>query len=64
MDDKFIVTPNKSESVNITVRMDKAIQEQFDHLARISNRSRNQLINMALRFALERMEFTDADEGL
>ena len=59
MDDKFIVRQNKSESINITVRMDKEIQERFDELAKKSNRSRNQLINMALKFALDRMELEE-----
>ena len=62
MDKKFVVHPKnfddkEDKSVVLTIRIDRQIQDEFDELARMSNRSRNQLINMALRYALDNLEF-------
>jgi predicted transcriptional regulator len=56
-EDDFIITPKEERSVTITIRIDKSIQEQFDHLSKISNRSRNELINLALEYALKNAKF-------
>ena len=50
--DKFVVTPKK-ESVTITVRIKPDLNAQLEYLSRQSNRSRNELINKALEFALD-----------
>jgi predicted transcriptional regulator len=49
MDNDFIITPKEDKSVTISIRIDKVIQDKFDELAKQSNRSRNELINMALK---------------
>ncbi|WP_027086820.1 CopG family ribbon-helix-helix protein [Cohnella panacarvi] len=54
--DDFIVTP-KEKSVTITIRVDKAIADKLDSLALQSERSRNELINMALDYALKNVKF-------
>jgi predicted transcriptional regulator len=54
--DDFIVTP-KEKSVTITIRVDKAIADNLDELALKSDRSRNELINMALDYALKNVKF-------
>jgi predicted transcriptional regulator len=54
--DDFIVTP-KEKSVTITIRVDKAIADKLDELALQSDRSRNELINMALDHALKNVKF-------
>ena len=61
MADKFIVRrkqPDKKEdkSVVMTLRMDRELQEAFDKLSAQSDRSRNELMCMALRYALEHLE--------
>jgi predicted transcriptional regulator len=56
-EDDFIITPKEDKSVTITIRIDKAMQEQFDHLSKISNRSRNELINLALEYAMKNAKF-------
>jgi predicted transcriptional regulator len=56
--DDFIVTP-KEKSVTITIRVDKAIADNLDELALKSDRSRNELINMALEYALKNVKFQD-----
>lgn len=66
MDDKFVVRrkrPDKKEdkSVVMTLRIDRELQEEFDILSGKSDRSRNELMCMALRFALEHLEFIEDD---
>ncbi len=53
---KFIITPRDNESVQISIRIEKRIQEGFDNLAKQSGRTRNELINHALDFALKNAE--------
>lgn len=55
--DDFVVTPKEDKSVTISIRIEKALQEQLDALAKKSNRSRNELINMALEYALKNVKF-------
>ena len=62
MADKFVVRqkkPDKKEdkSVVMTLRIDRELQEEFDTLAAKSDRSRNELMCMALRYALDHLEF-------
>ena len=53
---KFIVSLKEDESVTMTIRIDKKIQDAFNELATKTNRSRNELIGMALQYALDNME--------
>ena len=59
MGNDFIVTPKEEKTVTITIRVDKKIQEQLDELAKQSGRSRNELINMALEYALQNVKFIE-----
>lgn len=59
MDDKFIVKPNKNESTTISIRVEKKILERLDDVALKTNRSRNQLIGMALQYALDNLKLED-----
>lgn len=66
MADKFIVRRKRYErkedkSVVMTLRMDRELQEEFDALAAKSDRSRNELMCMALRYALNNLEFIPDD---
>lgn len=68
MYDKFIVRPKKSDkkedkTVIMTLRMDRKLQEDFDMLSAKSDRSRNELMCMALRYALDHLEFIPDDEA-
>ena len=63
---KFTVT-RKSEykedkSVNMTLRIDKELQKQYDEWAFKTNRSRNELMCKALEFAMEHIEFVDEQQ--
>ena len=62
MINKFIVTPEEDKSVTMTIRIDKNLQERYNDLSDKTNRSRNELINMALRYALENMELKRESE--
>ena len=53
--EKFIVTPKEDKSVTMTIRIDRALQEEYNDLAAKTNRSRNELISMALQYALDHM---------
>lgn len=44
----------------MTLRMDKDIQKQYDEWANKTNRSRNELMCMALAYALENIEFMES----
>lgn len=57
--EKFVVTPKEDKSVTMTIRIDRTLQEKYNELASKTNRSRNELINMALQYALDHMELKD-----
>ncbi|MEF2806045.1 MAG: CopG family transcriptional regulator [Massilistercora timonensis] len=57
--EKFIVTPKEDKTVTMTIRIDRTLQEGYNNLASKTNRSRNELINMALQYALDHMELKD-----
>ena len=59
--EKFIITPKEDKSVTMTIRIDRAIQEKYNDLSVRTNRSRNELINLALQFALDHMEVKERD---
>ena len=59
--DKFVITPKEDKTVTMTIRIDRELQERYNELAARSNRSRNELIGMALRYALDNMELKDID---
>lgn len=57
MEKKFIVTPREERSVTMTIRIDTEYNKKLEDIALKSGRSRNKLINMALKFALDNVEF-------
>lgn len=57
--DKFIVTPKEDKAVTMTIRIDRVLQEKYNELSLKTNRSRNELIGMALQYALDNMEIQD-----
>jgi len=59
MKEKFVVNPKTTRSVTMTIRIDSETNDKLDELALKSNRSRNELINMSLRYAFENLEFIE-----
>lgn len=59
-DNKFIVTPKTEKTVTITVRIDTETNNKLENIAFKSSRSRNEIINKALKFALDNMEFVES----
>ena len=57
--EKFIVTPREDKTVTMTIRIDRTLQERYNDLSTRTNRSRNELIGMALQCALDHMELRD-----
>ena len=58
---KFTVTRKpeyrEEKSVNMTLRINKNLQRRYDEWAYKTNRSRNELMCMALEYALDNIEF-------
>ena len=46
----------RTEPVMFTIRVDKSIVDFYDELSRKTNRSRNELIGMALDFAKDKIK--------
>lgn len=64
MTKKFIITPKTERSVTVTVRIEKESHDRLEELVIKSGRSRNELINKAIKFALDNLEFDeDLTEG-
>ena len=59
MDKKFVITPKTERSVTVTVRIVMETHQRLEELVRKSGRSRNELINKAIKFALDNLEFTE-----
>ena len=59
--EKFIITPKEDKTVTMTIRIDRALQEKYNELSARTNRSRNDLISMALQYALDNMELKNID---
>ena len=64
MDDKFVITPKEDKTVTMTIRIDRTLQEEYNELSAKTNRSRNELISMALRYALDNMIIKDEDQNM
>lgn len=58
--DKFIITPKEDKAVTMTIRIDRTLQERYNELSAKTNRSRNELICMALQYALDHMELKES----
>ena len=57
--EKLVITLKESKTITMTIRIDKSLQDRYNELAVQTNRSRNELIAMALQFALEHLEIKD-----
>lgn len=60
----FIITKKSDQSVTMTIRIEETLQQQYDDIAIRANRSRNEIINMALKYALANLKFIDNINGL
>ena len=69
MSDKFVITKKSAkirkpvDSVTFTIRISRELQEQYDKIALTSERSRNELINLAMKYALKNLEFVENNEN-
>ena len=62
MPQKFIVRHKDADSKEdkhtiMSLRIERALQEEYEYLAHSSGRSRNELMCMALKYALDNLEF-------
>lgn len=51
----------EDKSVNMSLRIDKELQAKYDEWALKTNRSRNELMCMALAYAMENIEFIEGE---
>ena len=58
---KFVVTPKVERSVTLTIRLETELNNYIEEIAQKSGRSRNELINKALKFAFDNLEFDSTD---
>jgi len=56
---RFIVTPKEDKTITMTIRIDRSLQEKYNDLSNKTKRSRNELISMALQYALDNMEIKE-----
>ncbi len=56
MANKFIIIPKEDKSITMTIRIERELQEKYSELSAITGHSRNELIGMALQFALDNIE--------
>lgn len=59
--EKFVIIPKEDKAVTMTIRIDRTLQEAYNALSVKTNRSRNELIGMALQYALDHMEIKEKD---
>ena len=59
---KFIVTPKIEKSVTLTIRLETELNNYIEEIARKSGRSRNELINRALKFAFDNLELSESEQ--
>lgn len=64
MEKKFVIRPKERERpdkpcIVTSLRWSQALQEEYDKVAYKSGRSRNELICMALRYALENVKIEE-----
>ncbi len=59
--EKFVVVPKEDRAITMTIRIERALQEKYNDLSTKTNRSRNELIGMALQYALDNMEIKDKE---
>ena len=60
-DNNLVITPKDDKYVTMTIRTEKKIQEEYNKLSARTNRSRNELINRALKYALDNMVIDDEE---
>lgn len=57
--DEPINISKRTQSVMFSIRVDKSILDFYDDLAAKTNRSRNELIGVALEYAKDKFRITD-----
>ena len=63
MSNEFVVrlkNPTKTDSsITMTIRIDRELQQKYDELSAKSGHSRNELMTMALQYAIDNLRFVD-----
>jgi len=63
MSNEFVVrlkNPTKTDSsITMTIRIDRELQQKYDELSAKSGHSRNELMTMALQYAIDNLRFVE-----
>ena len=63
MSNEFVVrvkNPTKTDSsITMTIRIDRELQQKHDELSAKSGHSRNELMTMALKYAIDNLRFVE-----
>ena len=59
--EKYVIESKEDKAITMTIRIDRVLQERYNELSVKTNRSRNELIGMALKYALDNMEIKDKE---
>ena len=59
---KFVISPKVENSVTLTIRLETELNNYIEKIAQKSGRSRNELINKALKFAFDNLEFNENEK--
>jgi len=60
---KFIITPKIDKTVTLTIRIETELNNYIEEIAKKSGRSRNELINKALKFAFDNLELSSNEKN-
>lgn len=60
--EKFVVTAKEGQAIVVSIRTERELLEKYDELAKKTNRSRNELVNMALQFAIDNLVLSEKEE--
>lgn len=55
-DENTLKISKRTQPVMFSIRIDKSIVDYYDDLAAQTNRSRNEVISLALEYAMEKIE--------
>lgn len=61
---KFIVTPKNDNTTAISIRISETIYNNLKELSKKSKRSYNELVNMALEYSFNNLDFTEDNNNL
>lgn len=60
--DRLIISPHHNRNITLTIRVSEEIDKRINDISILTNISRNELINMLIKYGLERIEIKGAEK--